>query len=637
MPLVIVAAVAIGLLSARPWDTPAYECAVTVRPGESIQAAIDAAEEGAVICLSRGTWNESIVIDKSLTLVGRGVGTTTIEAVLYLRPTIEVLADDTGAMNVRLHGLTITGDGGSSGVQVNGSASVAIERCDISGKGFGVQVFDSASVALTDCTISENTHRGLVLADSATADVIGCHISENGALGVWVSGFAEATLLDCDISGNGGHGLWLRDGARVALTDCRVSRNRGHGLWLTDRSTAQLLRSRISDSYDQGVMAEDSVGVELIECQVISSWHGIELTGEARATISASTISRSMFDGIRVRNSADATVSDSTISASRRGMLVTGEAGATVTDCLVEANSGYGIYCSSSEQVQGHDNRFRDNGTDLGGNLPGTLRLPLKEPGEAVIIWPDESYTSLQEAIDSLLPGGTLLLQQGGNTAGLTIGKRLSIEAVDGQVLLIGVSRALPVLSLVDGADLYLSGVKVSGGAEGLLISAGARAVLVGCSISGNMEGVRLSYSSSVEMVDCLVSQNEQRGIMVGDEAQARIEGCIVSHNWNSGIAVSDFAQVSVAYSTVTQNRGDAGLVFWGNCRVTLDGNTVVDNRGYGVAMLQRPCVIRSPWVFRGVISGAGNTIELNYYDDVCPPELEFLVAPEGGELDLSP
>ena len=633
----IVIAILVVLFSVRPWSAPKYDCVVTVRPGESIQEAIDAAEAGAAICLTPGVWNENVVIDKSLSIVGAGVGRTTIEAVSYFDPTIEVLADDTGAMNVKLEGLTITGGGGSSGVQVNGSASVAIERCDISGKQFGVQVFDSASVALTDCSISENTHRGLVLEDSATADVSGCRISGNGALGVWISGSAEATLRECDMSGNGGHGFWLRDGARVALIDCLVSRNRGHGLWLTDQSTAQLLRTEISESFDQGVMAEDSVSVELTESEVLSNWNGIELSSEATATIAGSTFSGSRFDGIRVQHSANAMVSTSTISANRRGMSVTGQAAATITDSLVEANSGYGIYCWSSERVQGHDNGFRDNGTDLGGNLPGTLRTPLKDPSEAVITWPDERYASLQEAIDALLPGGTLLLEEGGHTAGLTIGKELSIEAVSGQVPLTGMSRTLPVLSLVDGANLYLSGAKVSGGAEGLLISAGARAVLVGCSISGNTEGVRLSYSSSVEMADCLVSQNEQRGITVGAEAQASIEGCIVSDNWDSGIAVSDSAQVSVAYSTVTKNRGDGGIVFWGRCRVTLDGNTVADNRGYGVAMLQRPCVMRSPWVWRGVISGAGNTIELNYFGDVCPPELEFLSTTEGGELDLRP
>jgi nitrous oxidase accessory protein len=45
-------------------------CTVTVQAGESIQAAIDAAEEGAVVCLAEGTWEENIEIGKGLTLRG---------------------------------------------------------------------------------------------------------------------------------------------------------------------------------------------------------------------------------------------------------------------------------------------------------------------------------------------------------------------------------------------------------------------------------------------------------------------------------------------------------------------------------------------------------------------------------------
>lgn len=57
-----------GLLTAQ--EEAMSECTVTVQPGESIQAAIDAAAEGLVICLTKGTWKENVKIEKSLTLRG---------------------------------------------------------------------------------------------------------------------------------------------------------------------------------------------------------------------------------------------------------------------------------------------------------------------------------------------------------------------------------------------------------------------------------------------------------------------------------------------------------------------------------------------------------------------------------------
>ncbi len=53
-------------------------CTVTVQPRESIQAAIDAAPEGAVILLAAGEWQKPLTISKSLTLRGEGPDKTTI-------------------------------------------------------------------------------------------------------------------------------------------------------------------------------------------------------------------------------------------------------------------------------------------------------------------------------------------------------------------------------------------------------------------------------------------------------------------------------------------------------------------------------------------------------------------------------
>lgn len=46
----------------------AQGCTVTLTPGQSIQEAINGANQGAVICLAAGEWKESLSIEKSLTL-----------------------------------------------------------------------------------------------------------------------------------------------------------------------------------------------------------------------------------------------------------------------------------------------------------------------------------------------------------------------------------------------------------------------------------------------------------------------------------------------------------------------------------------------------------------------------------------
>lgn len=638
-PLLVVlciSAVAIGLLCTRPWHSPYPGCLVTVQPGESIQAAIDSAEAGAVICLAAGAWIENISIDRPLILTGMGARRTFIEPARGLEPVIAVSGQDSEVVDVRIKGLAIQGLGGGSGVSIRDDAVVEISDCTVSSRLIGIEATDSARLTVVGCTLSALRQRGMVLSGEAQATIRGSRIFGNLGPGLWISHTAEVALVDCEIYGNSSHGLRVQHDASVTLDNCSVSANQGCGLWLTERSTAQVRVSSMSRNADQGIKAQGSTKLDITDSDLFSNWHGIELTHQAEATVLDSRVSMNRWDGIRIQHYVQAAISNSAVTINGRGVWVTGQANAEITDCLIEKNTGYGVFSLSRGEVSGAGNRLNDNGADLGGNLPGTLRAPLREAIESEISWPDARYASLQEAVDALIPGGTLLLTPGTYTGGLTIGKQLRLEGHGGQAILVAKSDALPVLSLVDGAELNLRQATLSGGASGLLVSAGARAVLTECTVSGNTDGINLSYSSSVEMADCTITDNGRNGVAVGDSAQATITRCMVSRNNGYGVALADSAQATITETTITQSRGEGGLVLRGSCQAVLENNTILDNRGFGVTIVQHPCFLGSPWVFDGRISGHSNAFSGNWQGDVCPPELGFLSTPEGGELGFA-
>ena len=634
---VCIVAAALVLVLTRPWQTPEYECVVTVRPGESIQAAIDAAAAGDVICLTRGEWTESLVIDKSLTLVGRGTGRTVISHAQYNLPVADVVGWSAESVSVKLQGLSISSDRGHTGVAIGGTAEVDIRNSHVSGMQYGVQVTDSAHLTFSDCTVSDSRQTAFLLLDSAQAHIAGSHISDNRGQGLMINGSAGVTLRNTQVSDNGGHGLMLGREASVTVIDSFVCGNGRHGLSLTGQSQAQLLRSEVSRNSDQGIKAENRATVNLTESNLVSNWHGIQLTGTTQATVMEAHMSANRFDGIRVEDSAHATVSSSVLSANTGGAGLRGAATAHVEDCLVESNEHYGVFSGSSGEVTGGANRFRGNGVDLGGNLPGALRLPLLEPVEAVINWPDDRFESLQEAIDALLPGGKLMLEPGTYSAGLTIGTQVSLEALQEGVILIAEKGTLPVLSLVDGADLRLAGVTVSGGSTGLSLASGARAVLERCTVTGNTQGVYLSYSSSVDMVDCDVVANAASGIFAAGACQATITRCSVSDHADYGIGAANSARLTVSDSIVTRCGWDGAIILWDSSQAVLENNTITNNRGYGVAIYWHDCFPGTFLPFEGYISGSDNIFDTNWRDDICPQELEFLATSEGGELNYRP
>ena len=171
-------------------------CTIFVQPGESIQAAIDQAPEGAVICLPTGIWEENIKIERSLTLRGTGAETI-IDGVKWGHPVVWIMGPEEAVqtISVRVEGLMITGAEG---------------RCVDEDKGIcahGVLIRGSAQVAITGATISEN-----------------------GKAGIWIANLARAEITDSTISENKADGIHLRDEAILRLVDSRILRNLGYGV-----------------------------------------------------------------------------------------------------------------------------------------------------------------------------------------------------------------------------------------------------------------------------------------------------------------------------------------------------------------------------------------------------------------------
>jgi hypothetical protein len=99
------------------YPTPAQAATLRVpQHFQTIQAAIDAAAPGDTVRVSPGTFTEQLVISKDLTLVGAGVGATTVRAPAVLVP----------------------GQAGTNSIiEIRGGASVAISRLKVAGPGSG--------------------------------------------------------------------------------------------------------------------------------------------------------------------------------------------------------------------------------------------------------------------------------------------------------------------------------------------------------------------------------------------------------------------------------------------------------------------------------------------------------------------
>jgi len=148
----------------RAESEPILEVGQT-EPYKTIQEAINNASSGATILVHPGVYNENVVVNKSVSLIGEVKALTTIDG--NLTGTVVLIRAD----NVRITGFTIKNSRSqlydSSGIFVDHSDWVNISNNSILNARDGIDLFYSNGNSILNNTISFNYNGGIVLSSSS--------------------------------------------------------------------------------------------------------------------------------------------------------------------------------------------------------------------------------------------------------------------------------------------------------------------------------------------------------------------------------------------------------------------------------------------------------------------------------------
>ena len=493
----------------------------------TIQAAIDAASEGAIIHIAEGTWRENLKINKSLTLQGEGFDQSVILAKKEDLPVAQIVGESqTSSISVVLENLMVTGSQ-DTGLLAKGNVRLTLRHVQVWRNGSdGVHLYDTVKLTVKESTIYKNQGSGLVLEGNAQVAAEGCTINKNNYYGVELWFSSEARIVKSAILENQ-DGIWLRDTARVSIKDCTIQKN--------------------------------EIG--------INEW------GETQATIRDSLVCENAT-GIALDGSGPSEVKNCTITEnSVYGISISGSGGSIfVENNAIKGNAGVGIEAYTVRVVHGKGNIMFSNAIDLIGNLPGSLREPLEKPTEHEIIYPNKHYSTLQHAVDALLPGGKLILRSGEYEEGLTIYKPIELIAQEkGKAVLKREDPYICVLSLVGGAKLTAFGLKVTAKIE---LGADAEATIKSCNISAIFS---LMGTAQAEIIDSSITRGS---ISLTQSAKARFINCVISEGYTA-LSVSDISEVIVKNTTLCDNKN--GIWLNDDANVIIIGSEIYQNYNQGV------------------------------------------------------
>jgi parallel beta-helix repeat protein len=295
------------------------------------------------------------------------------------------------------------------------------------------------------------------------------------------------------------------------------------------------------------------------------SWreHGFRISGKVRLVVRGCRVSDNPHSGLWV--------------------VGTDVGALEVSDCLITGNAVVAIGNSNPNfVVSGGNNELRDNGVDLCGFVPPSMRTPLVPETGRTLVQVPRDYATVQEAIDAVAPGGTVAVASGTYVGGLTIGKSLTLRGA-GQELTTLRPRPNkgPVVAVLAGAEVKIEGFTITGSVW-LGLWASGDVTLQSCVISGNglagasFEGGRASISS------CTILGNGDRGIGVWRTAKVTISNNVIKGNAGDGIDALENAQVFISNNSISEN-GYEGIQIGSSSKATISDNTLDRNGEIGI------------------------------------------------------
>lgn len=354
---------------------------ITVQPGESIQAAVDSAPEGAVICLAPGTWQEDLAIAKSLTLRGSGVDKTRIKGrEVGWWPVIEI--GDSQEIEVWIEGIAIVE--GNNGIWARGSSRVQLSSVAVEGnRQNGITIWDLADVTILGSTVATNRHHGLAISVSARVIIADSTIRHNGGFGIEGRGSAQVNLSNSIVTDNGEYGLFLQGASEITIRESTV-RSAVLGIGISGTARVVITGSFIEGGESGGVYLEDTAHATITGSTIAGgeSFYGVTIVDSAQASITRSVIADHWLYGISVWNSATVSITNSDVHGNTYGIVLSGSAHATVVGNRITGNRQYGVAlreppCFRVDEfftgyITGRSNRIPSL-LEIGGNRGGAF------------------------------------------------------------------------------------------------------------------------------------------------------------------------------------------------------------------------------------------------------------------------
>jgi hypothetical protein len=280
-----------------------------------------------------GSYNESVVIDKNVEIVGDGAAEDIVIASANAS-CVQMQAD-----KAIVRGLTLRGEGKRYGKAFFAAdvpfGELTLENCDISsdslscvaihganahpflkncsihgGADSGIYIFDNARARIENCDVYHNANVNIAIKQGANPLIKNCRIFEgnNGGVVVWQNG-AAGEIENCEIFGHRLANVGVSDSANPIFRSCKIFGGRDTGVFVHQGGYGKFEDCAVHDNQKAEVVIIEKSNSALRRCAVYNgATSGVFVNEEARALVESCNIYDNVEAGVSVHGASVAAV-----------------------------------------------------------------------------------------------------------------------------------------------------------------------------------------------------------------------------------------------------------------------------------------------------------------------------------------
>ncbi len=516
---------------------------------KTIGEAVVAANSGDTIYLKPGTYNEEVLLNKSLILMPL----TGEEGPIILRGDGKETGITIAADGCSIEGLTMENFTGP-GILVQSSKNI-IKNNDFRKDNPAILIFNSDNNSISD-NIMRDCEGGVSIWAGGIGNTVTRNEVEGGAVS-YVLRDAGENMVIANKASLGSIGIWVMNSSMATIVDNEID-GKTLGIWIFNSTDSKIMDNSVS-SQERGIHLMDSRGLEVSNNSVKDADYGFIMEGSSQNVITKCTLDNSIRAFGISESSGNDIVENSILNASDTGLEV----------FYANGNRIVGNYLNNCERgiIMGES-----SGNFLDANILEKVAWGLYVEGSSR----DLFNNTIQESNTvNGKPIAYFFGQSGKAISGRDLA-HLTLAYCDGFTV---------AKNTIESDAIFLFGSNNNQIREnnvtrcyGVRVLNSSDNTIAGNQLIGNrFSGLFMVSSNSNQIVDNVAAENNQNGISLYDCTSNNISKNIVDNNYEAGVWLNLSNDNQITLNNISNNPVGLQVLYSSGNRIYR--NNFVDNK----------------------------------------------------------